>query len=128
MKRVFGRPQRVADDLIGDHIGEAVAAKEQNLFRCKRRLDDDVGVYGKRKRRAAQRLSDGMRPAETGVVVLAFGHVVVAELRQLASADQVATAIADVECDQLVGFQNGSTRVVPIPSASSCSCMSLNKC
>jgi hypothetical protein len=47
-----------------------------------------------------------MGPAE--VIVHLFGHVVVAKLHLLAGAEEIATAVAYIECDKLLGSQNGA--------------------
>lgn len=48
-----------------------------------------------------------MGSAGTELAVLGFGHIVVAELDELACTEQVATAIANIECDQPLGRQDG---------------------
>lgn len=49
-----------------------------------------------------------MGPARGKVADPAFGHIVVTELHNLASAEEVAAAIANIECDQPLGRQDGS--------------------
>ena len=46
-----------------------------------------------------------MGTARTGAMAILFGYVVAAELDQLALAEEVGTAVASIESDELVCLQ-----------------------